>query len=120
MYRHTLVPDAGVDGRRLDGRQQQLSSERAMPSRLTGAPTDCDRTFTLPSQHSPPPTFAEVCTLDTYLEGKGSPYTITERRVPDLIPVLGSQPAGDVNHKPDGRLPLLFIKASKTSFLSGI
>ena len=27
--------------------------------------------------------------------------------VPQLIPVLGSQPAGDVSHKPDGRLPLL-------------
>ena len=24
-----------------------------------------------------------------------------------LIPVLGSQPAGDVSHKPGGRLPLL-------------
>jgi len=32
---------------------------------------------------------------------------ITERRVPELIPVLCSQPAGDVSHKPDGRLPLL-------------
>ena len=32
---------------------------------------------------------------------------IIDRRVPELIPVLGSQPAGDVNHKPDGRLPLL-------------
>ena len=40
-------------------------------------------------------------------KGKGNPYSITERRVPKLIPVLGSQPAGDVNHKPDGRLPLL-------------
>ena len=30
-----------------------------------------------------------------------------ERRVPELIPVLGSQPAGDVSHKPGGRLPLL-------------
>ena len=40
-------------------------------------------------------------------KGKGSPYSITERRVPELIPVLGSQPAGDVSHKPDGRLPLL-------------
>jgi len=28
-------------------------------------------------------------------------------RVPKLIPVLGSQPAGDVSHKPDGRLALL-------------
>ena len=36
---------------------------------------------------------------------KGSPYSITERRVPELIPVPGSQPAGDVSHKPGGRLP---------------
>ena len=35
-------------------------------------------------------------------KGKGSPYSITERRVPELIPVLGSQPAGDVSQKPDG------------------
>jgi len=35
---------------------------------------------------------------------KGSPYSITERRVPELIPVLGSQPAGDASHKPGGRL----------------
>ena len=28
---------------------------------------------------------------------------ITERRVPELIPVLGSQPAGNVSHKPGGR-----------------
>ena len=27
--------------------------------------------------------------------------------VPELTPVLGSQPAGDVSHKPGGRLPLL-------------
>jgi len=33
-------------------------------------------------------------------KGIGSPYSITERRVPELIPVLGSQPAGDVSHKP--------------------
>ena len=33
-------------------------------------------------------------------KGKASPYSITERRVPELIPVLGSQPAGDVSHKP--------------------
>jgi len=40
-------------------------------------------------------------------KGKGSPYSITECRVPELIPVLGSQPAGDVSHKPGGRLLLL-------------
>ena len=28
-------------------------------------------------------------------KGKGSPYSITERRVPELFPVLGSQPADD-------------------------
>ena len=28
------------------------------------------------------------------------PYSITERRVPELIPVLDSQPAGDVSHNP--------------------
>ena len=41
---------------------------------------------------------------------KRSPYSITERRVPELIPVFGSQPAGDVSHKPDGRLPLLSVR----------
>jgi len=45
---------------------------------------------------------------------KGSPYSITERRVPELIPVLGSQPAGDVSHKPGGRLPLLSAKPAVT------
>jgi len=33
-------------------------------------------------------------------KGKAGPYSITERRVPELIPVLGSQPAADVIHKP--------------------
>jgi len=40
-------------------------------------------------------------------KGKGSPYSIAKRRVLELITVLGSQPASDVSHKPDGRLPLL-------------
>jgi len=40
-------------------------------------------------------------------KGKGSPYSITERMVPELIPVLGRQPAGDVSHKPGGRMSLL-------------
>jgi len=38
----------------------------------------------------------------------------TERRVPELIPVLGSQPAGDVSHKPGGRLPLLSARPAVT------
>jgi len=64
----------------------------------------------------------------TCVKGKGNPYSITERRVPELIPVLGSQPAGDVSHKPGGRVPLLFtrpavtlatIKRAATSLLLG-
>jgi len=48
------------------------------------------------------------------IEGKGSPYSITERRVPELIPVLCSQPAGDTCHKPVGRLPLFFARPAVT------
>ena len=48
------------------------------------------------------------------VKGKGSPYSITERRVPELIPVLGSQPAGDVNYKPSGMLPLLSTRPAVT------
>jgi len=45
----------------------------------------------------------------------GSQYSITERRVPEMIPVLGSQPADDVSYKPDGRLPLLSAKPAVTT-----
>ena len=42
-------------------------------------------------------------------------YSITERnRVPELIPVLGSQPAGDESRKPGGRLPLLSARPAVT------
>jgi len=41
------------------------------------------------------------------VKGKCSPYSITDRRLPDeLTPLLGSQPADDVSQKPGGRLPL--------------
>ena len=33
---------------------------------------------------------------------------------PELIPVLGSQPAGDVSYKPGGRLPLIFARPAVT------
>jgi len=36
-----------------------------------------------------------------FIPVKGSPYSITERRVPELIPVLCSQPAGDNNNNDD-------------------
>ena len=35
-------------------------------------------------------------------------------QVPELILVLGSQPAGDVSHKPGGRLPLLSARPAVT------
>ena len=47
-------------------------------------------------------------------KGKGSPYSITERRVPELIPVLGNQPTSDVSHKPGGRLSLLSARPAVT------
>jgi len=47
------------------------------------------------------------------VKGKGSRYSTTERRVPELIPVLGSQPASDVSHKPSGRLSLLFARPAE-------
>ena len=47
-------------------------------------------------------------------KGKSSRYSITERRFPELIPVLGSQPAGDVSHKPGGRLSLLSDRPAVT------
>jgi len=45
-------------------------------------------------------------------KGKGSPYSITKRRVPELIPVLSSQL--DVSHKPGGRLLLLSARPAVT------
>jgi len=47
-------------------------------------------------------------------EQNNNPYSITERRVLELIPVLVSQPAGDVSHKPGGRLPLLSARPAVT------
>ena len=38
-----------------------------------------------------------------------------------LIPVLGSQPAGDMSHKPGGRLPLLSARPAVTpAMLKGV
>jgi len=34
--------------------------------------------------------------------------------VPELIPVLCSQPAGDVSHKPGSRMPLLSARPAVT------
>ena len=51
-----------------------------------------------------------------FTNGKGSSILETSvYRVPELIPVLGSQPAGDRSHKPGGRLPLLSTRPTVTS-----
>jgi len=52
--------------------------------------------------------------LAAWSDRNGSPYSITERRVQELLPVLGSQSAGVVSHKPGGRLPLLFPRPAVT------
>ena len=53
----------------------------------------------------------QACGFQAMLtKGKGSPYSITDRRVP----VLGSQHAGDLSHKPGGRLPLLSARPAVT------
>jgi len=50
----------------------------------------------------------------SHLVLKSSPYSISERRVPELIPVLGSQPAGDVSPKLGGKLPLFSVRPAVT------
>ena len=50
----------------------------------------------------------DVCIIIIIIKNvKVANTLITERTVPELIPVLGSQPAGDVSYKPGGRLSLL-------------
>ena len=85
----------------------------SLPKTVTRQRRDCDLNLG--------PSASESSTLTTRLPrhptgkiGKGSPYSITERRVPVLIPVLGSQPAGDVSHEPGGRLPLLSARPAVT------
>jgi len=56
----------------------------------------------------------ETYKIRAYKSYKGSPYSTTERRVPELIPVLGSQPAGDVSQKPGSRLTLLSARPAVT------
>ena len=61
-----------------------------------------------------------LSTLSPYLipeqpvKGKASPYSITKRSVLEQIPVLGSQPAGDVSHKSGCRLLLLSVRPAVT------
>ena len=108
--------------RQIDRRQTRLCTLRPVqPSRvecrhraarISGRISDAfsPSTYTKARHLSPGHLF-----LNTDYKGKRSPYTITERRVPELIPVLCSQPAGDVSHKTGGRLPLLSARPAVTS-----
>ena len=49
---------------------------------------------------------------DEFLSCQGE--KVAHTRLPELIPVLGSQPAGDVSYKPGGRLPLLSTRPAVT------
>ena len=60
------------------------------------------------------PAAARPTYTHTAKNGKGSPYSTAERSVPELNAVLGSQPACDVSHKPDGKLPLLSARSAVT------
>ena len=59
-------------------------------------------------------TFYATHGYSTVKKGIGSPYSIAARRVQELIPVLGSQPAGDVSHEHDGRLSVLSARPAVT------
>jgi len=56
-----------------------------------------------------------VCKVKVAVKVKLCKVKTAECRVLELIPVLGSQPAGDVSHKPGGRLPLLSARPAVTS-----
>ena len=81
-----------------------MTLQKLLPVSLT---TECDLVTVMPEHGVSQLQLTGAPLSPTINVIKGSPYSITERRVPGLIPVLGSQPAGDVNRKPDGRLPLL-------------
>jgi len=78
---------------------------------LASVATCCIVMYCLPQlvQHS-----ASISPSFFFIKVKVVAYSITERRVPDMIPVLGSQPAGDVSHKPGGRLSLLYARPAVT------
>jgi len=92
------------------------TKRRAAASLMLGsAPAAVDRHLSPagPTAANPPQNATDRHTPYRYII-KGSPYSITERRVLELIPVLGSHRAGGVSHKPGGRLPLLSARPAVT------
>jgi len=100
MVRCSSAPDVVAIHSANEPQRKSMSSENRQPA-------DC----------VPPATFCwdvvEEDATDQQVK-KGRPYSITERRVLELIPILGSQPVGDVSHKLGGRLPLLSARPAVT------
>ena len=86
-------------------KEAQSAIDNLNGAKIAGQKINVDWTFVQGASRKKRSEFSFSCFI--YLKGKGSPYSITEHRVPELIPVLGSQPAVDVSHKPSGRLLLL-------------
>jgi len=110
------IRSARLHGQPIHGRSSYVLARRSpsairwSPAGRTHAHTDAHASHILSTQthHGPHlPTrplhansLLKLRSYGTVKKGKGSPYSITERKVPELIPVLGSQPASDVSHKP--------------------
>jgi len=93
--------------------QRQVLVNRVAIALQVSTPQFQRTTHTHTHAHTPYQT-TDAAQLPRQPAKKASPYSITEHRVPKLIPVLGSQPAVDVSHKPGGRLPLLSAKPAVT------
>ena len=110
---------AGGGGRRRGGGSELGDSGRRVDDAASNAPSSSpavplDNTDSRRSTIAPSVTHAVTSAFVIVTSRlKGSPYSITEL-IPELIPVLGSQPAGDVSHKPGGRLPLLSARPAVT------
>ena len=94
----------------------QQSSADSLSSLATGClatPLDHVTSSFFPSQTtSVPPQFTLLFLARTAPNSESQ--LCVKGRVLELILVLGSQPAGDVSHKPGGRLPLLSARPAVT------
>ena len=90
----------------------EYSSLSSMPSALVSASfqrrSSCAISCASSSSSSSSSVHAHThCYKPVTAKGKGSLHSTAKHRVLEQIPVLGSQPAGDVSYKPGSRLPLL-------------
>ena len=61
------------------------------------------------------PIFTKILYESLFTEVKNGKSKVAHTRLPSVrFPVLGSQPAGDLSHKPGGRLPLLSARPAVT------